>query len=303
MKGVDQLMKAVRPGDRGPAVEDVQRRLLALGYDLGRTGVDGVFFGATTEAVRAFQAANSLPGDGTVLADTWSALVDASFTLGDRMLYLRLPHFHGHDVDILQEALNALGFACGAGDGIFGAYTERAVGEFQRNAGLPADGIVGSDTVRTITNLRHVWEGKGVSAHSAARIAPARAAEVLERIDIIVAGQDEGGRRIAARLVNLAHATTESARMSLLEDEGSLPAEGVVLRVYGSGTARAVTGLPLVQMGSPELLASRLLTAIEAASGRYEEVVVELEAASSHDEREDQRAAVLLLDAICAAFD
>ena len=62
---------------------------------------------------------------------------------------------------------------------IFGAFTERAVREFQRNAGLPNDGIVGPDTARTISNLRHVWEGKDSRSHSAAQVAPARAAEVL----------------------------------------------------------------------------------------------------------------------------
>ena len=296
-------MKPVRPGDRGPAVEDIQRRLLVLGYDLGRTGVDGVFLGATADAVRSFQTEHALAENGTVSDDTWSALVDASFTLGDRMLYLRLPHFHGHDVDVLQEALNALGFACGAADGIFGAFTERAVGEFQRNARLPADGIVGPETVRTITNLRHVWEGKGVSAHSAAHIAPARAAEVLERVDIVVVGLDDAGTRIAARLVNLAHATTEAARMSLLADSGSTSCAGVTLHIHGSGTARADTRRPLVLLDSPETFAVRLRTAIEVVPGHRGDVVVQLQAAEPLDEREDQRAAVILLDAVCAAFD
>ena len=95
-------MRPVRPGARGPAVEDIQRRLLALGYDLGRTGVDGVFLGLTADAVRSFQSVNGLSEDGVVGDETWSALVDAGFKLGDRMLYLRLPHFHGHDVLALQ---------------------------------------------------------------------------------------------------------------------------------------------------------------------------------------------------------
>ena len=212
-------MRPVRPGDRGPAVEDIQRRLLALGYDLGRTGVDGVFLGATAHAVREFQLRHDLAEDGLVGDRTWSALVDASFSLGDRMLYLRLPHFHGHDVTVLQQALNALGFACGATDGIFGAFTERAVREFQRNAGLVADGIVGPSTpFAAITNLRHVWQGKDARSHSGAHAAPARAAEVLERAQIVVVGEDEVGRRVAERLVNLAHATTANARMRTLAD-------------------------------------------------------------------------------------
>lgn len=296
-------MKPVRPGDRGPAVEDIQRRLLALGYDLGRTGVDGVFLGATAQAVREFQARHQLTEDGTVGGRTWSALVDASFALGDRMLYLRLPHFHGHDVTVLQQALNALGFVCGAVDGIFGAFTEHAVREFQRNAGLTADGIVGSNTVRTINNLRHVWQGKDAPAHSEARTAPARAAEVLERVQLVVIGEDEVGRSVADRLVNLAHATTAQARIRVLLPDEEVPNGATVLRVCGTGTARTVLGRPVVHVESPEVLASRLLTALEAVPGAAREVMIELDANHCGDELADQRAAVLLLDAVCAVFD
>lgn len=296
-------MKPVRPGDRGPAVEDIQRRLLGLGYDLGRTGVDGVFLGATAEAVRTFQTQHDIAADGVVGDRTWSALVDAGFSLGDRMLYLRLPHFHGEDVVVLQRALNALGFACGAVDGIFGAFSERAAREFQRNAGLPADGIVGPNTVSTIVNLRHVWDGKAAGAHSEAHIAPARAVEVLDRADIAVVGDDGVGRRVAERLVNLAHATSGCARMHILsdgEDEGST----VVLRICGTGVARVVPRRPVVHVAATrDIVASRLITALEAVPAAHREVVIELEAEHVGDELSDQRAAVLLLDAICIAFD
>ena len=296
-------MKPVRPGDRGPAVEDIQRRLLALGYDLGRTGVDGVFLGATTQAVREFQISHELTEDGNVGERTWSMLVDASFSLGDRMLYLRLPHFHGHDVTVLQQALNALGFACGEVDGIFGAFTERAAREFQCNAGLTADGIVGPNTCRTIINLRHVWEGKDARAHSEARIAPARAAEVLEHALIAVIGEDEVGRRVAERLVNLAHATTADARMRFIAQGEPAPANGAVLRICGTGNAHAVPGRPILHVESPEVVASRLLTALEAVPGTHREVTIELNADHGEDELSDQRAAVLLLDAVCVVFD
>ena len=296
-------MRPVRPGDRGPAVEDIQRRLLALGYDLGRTGVDGVFLGATAEAVSSFQAQHDLAEDGTVGERTWSALVDASFSLGDRMLYLRLPHFHGHDVTVLQQALNALGFTCGEVDGIFGAFTERALREFQRNAGVATDGIVGPNSVRAIVNLRHVWEGKDSRAHSAATTAPARTAEVLERADIVVVGDDDVGRDVADRLVNLARATTDRARLHVLARGEEPPRSGAVLRICGTGTARDSAGRPVVHVEGHDVVASRLLTALEAIPGAAREVVIELDAAHAGDELSDQQAAVLLLDAVCAVFD
>ena len=126
------MLEPIAQGDRGAAVEDVQKRLLVLGFDLGPTGVDGVFLGATLSAVRSFQHANGLSEDGTVGDETWAALVDATFRLGDRLLYLRYPYLHGADVRALQSALNVLGFACGSPDGIFGAFTERAVRTFPR---------------------------------------------------------------------------------------------------------------------------------------------------------------------------
>ncbi len=296
-------MKPVRSGDRGPAVEDIQRRLLVLGHELGPTGVDGVFYGRTFDAVRAFQLQHGLSEDGLVGDETWSALVDATFTLGDRMLYLRVPFFHGHDVAVLQQALNALGFACGAPDAIFGAFTERAVREFQRNAGLPADGIVGPETVRVIRSLRHVWEGKEPRSHSAAHGSPARAAEVLSRVSIALAGLDASGEAVANRMANLAQATTADARVTVVAaDQVSECAADIALLVCGVGMASAVAGRPVVRLQDAETVSARMLTAVAAYRGDCPQVVVEVGGSGTTDERNDQRAAVILLDAVCFAF-
>lgn len=83
-------------------------------------------FSSTCDAVRMFRQSEGLPPGDFVDERTWSALVDASFSLGDRMLYLRMPHFHGADVRSLQKILEVLGFVVGRSDGIFGAHTERA---------------------------------------------------------------------------------------------------------------------------------------------------------------------------------
>lgn len=52
----------------------------------------------------------------------------------------------GEDVKTLQAQLNALGYDCGAVDGIFGAKTYNAVVKFQKDRGLAVDGIVGKNT-------------------------------------------------------------------------------------------------------------------------------------------------------------
>jgi peptidoglycan hydrolase-like protein with peptidoglycan-binding domain len=296
-------MKHVRSGTRGAAVEDIQRRLLSLGYDLGPTGVDGVFLGLTTEAVRSFQQKHHLSEDGIVGDETWSALVDASFTFGDRTLYLRLPHFHGRDVGVLQQALNVLGFSCGEPDGIFGAYTERAVREFQRNAGLPNDGIVGPDTARTISNLRHVWEGKDARPHSEAHVAPARAAEVLSRVPIVAIGEDEPGRRVALRVANLAVATTPDALLHVPSEGEVVPAGAHVFRLCSAGSQEMAPGRPHVRLDEAGTLLARFTTALAASRQGHPEVVLELASTTCGDEVEEQRTAIRVLDAICAAVD
>ncbi len=294
-------MKPIQPGDHGPAVVDIQRRLKALGYDLGRAGIDGLFLGATADAVTLFQEEQGIDERGSVGKETWSALVDATFTLGDRMLYLRVPHLHGRDVRVLQQALNVLGFACGVADGIFGAFTERAVREFQRNGGLPADGIVGPETVRAVRALRHVWEGKDPSSHSEARIAPARALQVLAQRVFAVGGADPAGERVAARIVNLAQATCESSRTMLLADGDTPPEDAaIVLSVSTGGTVSAQTGRPVVMMDAGPLV-PKLTAAVSTFDPETPEVTVEV-VGGVPDERSEQSVAVALLDALCAVF-
>ena len=107
---------------------------------------------------------------------TWNTLVEAGFRLGDRFVYRRTPMLRGDDVAELQQRLCTLGFDTGRVDGIFGDATVRALGEFQRNAGLPVDGIVGGATLQELLRLesRH-HDGALVSsvrARAALRDAP-----------------------------------------------------------------------------------------------------------------------------------
>ena len=54
----------LRKGARGEAVREMQEKLIALGYDLGRCGADGIFGRKTLAAVKKFQKANGLKADG-----------------------------------------------------------------------------------------------------------------------------------------------------------------------------------------------------------------------------------------------
>jgi len=142
----------LRSGDAGDAVRDLQQRLTALGLD-SSIEPRGSYGPATATAVEAFQRQRGLPISGECDTPTWTALVEAGYQIGDRHLYLRSPMFRGDDVAAVQRALGTLGFNAGRVDGILGPDTERALREFQRNAGLTTDGVCGREVLTSLARL------------------------------------------------------------------------------------------------------------------------------------------------------
>lgn len=119
-----------------------------------------MFCALTEAALRGFQDARGLRADGVCDETTWSALVEANWKLGDRMLYLTSPNLRGDDVAELQGGLNHIGFSCGRVDGIFGPLTQKAVLDFQRNSGLLADGVCGASTAKALAVVQ-TYSGTG----------------------------------------------------------------------------------------------------------------------------------------------
>ena len=159
-------MQTFRLGDRGAAVAEIRAHLRDQGLLADRPGdEDDVYDERVDRAVRAFQQQRGLMVDGIVGSHTFRALDEARWRLGDRLLHYRVTHpFVGDDVAALQSRLTELGFDCGRCDGIFGAETEHALREFQRNVGLPADGTFGPTTIRAMDQLRRsVVGGRAVA--------------------------------------------------------------------------------------------------------------------------------------------
>ena len=75
---LDEIQGELKIGDTGKDVEEVQKALKALGYDLGEFGADGKYGKVTEEAIKAFQKANDLEITGVVDDATLNALKEAS---------------------------------------------------------------------------------------------------------------------------------------------------------------------------------------------------------------------------------
>ena len=145
-------------------MRDLQRRLGAAGF--APDGAEAGFFCASTErSLSEFQQRRGLRVTGVCDEDTWRAVVEATWKLGDRLLMHVAPNLRGDDVGDLQASLARLGFDSGRVDGIFGPATARAVEDFQHNCGLYVDGVCGPDTVRALQVLaRQTGSGPGITA-------------------------------------------------------------------------------------------------------------------------------------------
>ena len=74
----DDELPTLRKGSKGEYVKILQQKLVDLGYNIGKSGVDGDFGSATLAAVKAFQKDRGLKVDGVVGEKTWEALNGSS---------------------------------------------------------------------------------------------------------------------------------------------------------------------------------------------------------------------------------
>ncbi|MDR1088025.1 MAG: peptidoglycan-binding protein [Coriobacteriales bacterium] len=294
------------------AVCDLQRQLQVLGYRLGDEAEKGLFGERTAAAVANFKESNGLGFDDVLDQSTWTALRDASRQMGDRLLYLHMPHFRGRDVGELQGALSSMGFSC-VPDYSFGPETEQALRDFQATMGLEPTGLFDEASLIALLRLRHLWDGKRGYFVEGRVPDIARSARVLEAVPVCVFGTDEVTRDLANRIANLARATT---RESKLVSASALAAEpGRDMLLVGLEQERqerahkpAKTGrsnTPSVTLDGTADRSAELKEAVLAArrtQNRLSLIIAtkahEGEAASA----QGQELAVRILDLLCAAL-
>jgi N-acetylmuramoyl-L-alanine amidase len=149
-------VRAIRRGERGPAVVEIRSILVAIGLlqPAVSSAAAELFDDATERAVRTFQQHRGLSVDGDVGEETWRALDAARWTLGARTLYHSvLDPLIGDDVRQLQERLLEMGYDVGRTDAVYGPRTAKAVAAFQREVGLTPDGGCGPQTLHALRRL------------------------------------------------------------------------------------------------------------------------------------------------------
>lgn len=251
-------MRLIRRGERSAAVQDLQTRLERIGSTIAPQELGGWFGPSTEQATRAFQQARGLDVDGIVGEGTWKALVESSWSIGDRMVRLEEPWLRGDDVRELQERLNALGFSAGKHDGIFGPETASALRDFQRNLGIDDDGIVGLETLRALRRLRLVTRtgvGPRLREREARWASPPGIAGKRLGIDPGHGGDDCGARgpsgeveaeltfQLAARLAQLFEA--EGAEVTLTRGPNDGPTDSQRAQLANAAGAELLLSLHL----------------------------------------------------------
>lgn len=154
----------LRQGSRGASVSRLQQNLRQLGYFYGP--VSGYFGLDTQQAVIRFQQASGLRGDGVVGSRTKQAIeaILISRGEGENDEYPVLSeNSSGPAVTRLQQLLQQAGYFNINPTGRFGSITRNALIAFQRNVGLPANGVANRQTWDALLRTSQEPNPPGVS--------------------------------------------------------------------------------------------------------------------------------------------
>jgi len=161
MENQSEDSNALDLGDRGARIQELHLMLESLDFDVAEPF--DCFTEETKNSIMMFQEQRGLPISGQCDQRTWDVLVENSYVLGDRLLYLSRPMLRGEDIAELQRSLGSLGFNAGKVDGIFGPDTQDAVELFQRNSGLVVDAIFGPNCIAALKRLGEKVEQSSVA--------------------------------------------------------------------------------------------------------------------------------------------
>jgi peptidoglycan hydrolase-like protein with peptidoglycan-binding domain len=127
-------------GAKGRAVINVQKRLVAAGFDPKRT--DGVFDERTRGALEAFQRRSGLEATGRVTPQTWKKLSQTFIYAKTGLNPGQQLNERSAAVQRSENLLRKLGYKSVKADGLYDAATRNAVLRFEKKHKLKADGVL-----------------------------------------------------------------------------------------------------------------------------------------------------------------
>lgn len=136
-------------GSRGEDVKALQQLLDDYGYPAGKA--DGIFGANTVNAVKYLQCDLGQDQTGKVshAALVWLQQHRNEIPEFDPYVLVKSGD-RNYRVAVMQSRLKALNWLGGKADGVFGKSTRTAVANFQKAAGLDADGIAGAHTLKKL---------------------------------------------------------------------------------------------------------------------------------------------------------
>ncbi|WP_420096553.1 peptidoglycan-binding protein [Brevibacterium sediminis] len=159
-------------GDISEMLPNIKAQMARLGLHVGDTETAD-FDRAFELGVRQFQQDRGILCDGVLGPETFSALEQARYQLGDRVLrFDPVRVLTGDDVVDLQTKLAGLGFYPGRIDSEYASLTEAAVKELQMSLGTKVDGVTGPQTLRGLNAIdRNQDTGNLFALQERARVA------------------------------------------------------------------------------------------------------------------------------------
>ncbi len=169
-----EFSTALRPGDSGVQVQQIQYYLSVLAYfdeELPLPGRSGTYDATTEAAVRAFQRQQGLTEDGIVGRETWNAIIrdydqtrnsiPAEAGVSADEIYpgrVLTPGQTGRDVEVLQRFLiqaaqNVPEIPLIDASGVYDPATEAAIRVVQGLEGIPQTGVTGALTWDAVVSL------------------------------------------------------------------------------------------------------------------------------------------------------
>jgi peptidoglycan hydrolase-like protein with peptidoglycan-binding domain len=175
--------KQLNLGDRGPAVEALQRALKGLNLYSGAPS--GKFDAETQKAVRALEAQSGRAANGTVDSAELKAIRKRELFVNDGFETSGRVGDKGNDIRGIEKKLGKLGFKTGKVDGVFDRELQKAVKAFRKADPSVPDQYPGIGP-KVLAGLHAAIDGLAAPAPEAPAAAPENGPKSKGETDLVI---------------------------------------------------------------------------------------------------------------------